>query len=348
MLRVQISRLQTQLKEYRKRLSLSGPGLMQSTAYTDMRSFQNSSTGVDNLLPDFPRFGSLPGSHLPGEAAKAPKMASPDQAGQRGGALQALSPPSQGAGSNASPPNRVASSSTLTGAHGTSARPSLGPTAFRSVASPTNGRNDIPAAPSRVFQFNSGSSTHSNSPSISSNSQVAQGTSCDTSPEPFLNSPGKLADTVAEGCVCHGNSEGEITFCEKLNMACGNPRDPVPRAVSLSDANPPQTAPQLPAADLNGFDVFVNQNGGRFDPLLFGDYRDTQTAVVGDGSFTGGLFNDAFPMDFGGPFRLDAGFDVPKPAPLSDEKKQRGNANQSEEVVPGEDTNSMLNCHKIW
>jgi AP-1-like factor len=156
-----------------------------------------------------------------------------------------------------------------------------------------------------------------------------------------------LLDTVADGYVCHGNSEGEVTFCEKLNMACGNPRNPIPRALSQSDTNSPAApAKTAPAPEVNGFDIFANQNGGQFDPTLFGDYRDSQAAIVGDGDFTGGFFNDAFPMaDFGSPFHFGDTPAVQKPNPLDEiERQQDGD----EEFVPGEDVTQMLNCHKIW
>jgi AP-1-like factor len=219
-------------------------------------------------------------------------------------------------------------------------------TAKPSRSSTSNTDSSTPQ--SRVFQFNSGSSSHS-SPSSASISQVGQNSSCDTSPEPSHNSPNN-PDTIADGYVCHGNSEGEITFCEKLNMACGNPRNPIPRAMSQSDVNPSPAAPaKSPApapAPLNGIDFFANQNGGQFDPTLFGDYRESQNAIIGDGEFTGGFFNDAFPMaDFGSPFHFGDTPAVQKSNPLEEiERLQDGD----DEVVPGEDPSTMLNCHKIW
>jgi AP-1-like factor len=203
---------------------------------------------------------------------------------------------------------------------------------------------------SRVFQFNSGSSTHSDSPSTSSTSPINQDSSCGTSPEPGHNSPGQK-DTIADGYVCHGNSEGEITFCEKLNMACGNPRNPVPRAKSVSKSDdkpsPAVTQAKSPGADLNGIDFFANQNGGAFEPSLFGEYRDTNTAIMGtDGDFNSGFFNDAFlNTGYGSPFHFGDTPAVQKPNPLEQiERMQDG----EEEVVPGEDIDQMLNCHKIW
>jgi AP-1-like factor len=117
--------------------------------------------------------------------------------------------------------------------------------------------------------------------------------------------------------------------------------------MSQSDISPPAVSlPKTPAADVNGIDFFANQNGGQFDPALCGDYRDSQAAIVGDGDFTGGFFNDAFPLaDFGSPFHFGDTPAVQKSNPLEEiERLQDG----EDEVVPGEDVTQMLNCHKIW
>ena len=81
--------------------------------------------------------------------------------------------------------------------------------------------------------------------------------------------------------------------------------------------------------------------------MLFGEYRDTQSAIVGDGNdFTNGFFNDAFlNTGYGSPFHFGDTPAVQKTNPLEEiERIQDG----EDEVVPGEDVNSLLNCHKIW
>ena len=69
----------------------------------------------------------------------------------------------------------------------------------------------------------------------------------------------------------------------------------------------------------NGIDWLATQNGGQFDPVLFGDYRDSQDAIVGDGDFNNGFFNEAFPYDFASPLNFD--FSSPKPAQQQDQAK---------------------------
>ena len=312
---------------------------------------------------DFPRFGGLPGAHLVDNgplaksAIKSTSISSATNVPTRqDSTVRSLSPRSQANGSISQSPIQTAPTNAFNGAQNSSNLNNLfnqfdystmtSPTAKPHRTSTSNTDSSTPQ--SRVFQFNSGSSSHS-SPSSASNSHVGQNSSCDTSPEPSHNSPNN-PDTIADGYVCHGNSEGEITFCEKLNMACGNPRNPIPRAMSQSDVNLSPAAPAktpAPAQDLlNGIDFFANQNGGQFDPTLFGDYRESQNAIVGDGEFTGGFFNEAFPMaDFGSPFHFGDTPAVQKSNPLEEIERLQ---DIDDEVVPGEDPSTMLNCHKIW
>ncbi|KAF2262004.1 PAP1-domain-containing protein [Lojkania enalia] len=356
LLRAQVQRLQMELREYRKRLSLNSTGLNRSPPINGGFSslFNGSGTNTSNFQFEFPRFGGLPGSHIldNGPLAKATNKSTSTSSNsstrQNSTGARSLSPRSQTNGSIANSPDKTGNTASANGAQRNGSMNNLFSQLDYNLTAntqPNRSSTDGSSGQSRVFQFNSGSSTNSDSPSASSASQVGQNSSCDTSPEPSHNSP-KNTDSIADGYVCHGNSEGEITFCEKLNMACGNPRNPIPRAMSQSDAKSPPAPAKTPSAEVNGIDFFANQNGGQFDPTLFGEYRDSQNAIVGDGDFTGGFFNDAFPItDFGSPFHFGDTPAVQKPNPLEEiERLQDGD----EEVVPGEDVSQMLNCHKIW
>jgi AP-1-like factor len=332
-----------ELREYRKRLSLNSTGASRNAPATGFSSMLN--TNNSNFQFEFPRFGGLPGSQLleNGPLSK-PKSASmsttrPD--------VQTFSAPNTANGSLVqSPVNGVSpmTNGSRSGSTASARQPS------NAAQKPHRSNTDSSVvSQSRVFQFNSGSSTHSDSPSTSSTSPTNQDSSCGTSPEPGHTSPDQK-DTIADGYVCHGNSEGEVLFCEKLNMACGNPRNPVPRAKSMSKSDdkpsPTVTQAKSPGVDLNGIDFFANQNNNAFEPSLFGEYRDTNTAIMGtDGDFNSGFFNDAFNTGYGSPFHFGDTPAVQKPNPLEQiERIQDG----EEEVVPGEDIDQMLNCHKIW
>jgi AP-1-like factor len=345
-----------ELREYRKRLSLNSSGLNRTPAVASSFSSMlnnGNSNGNSNFSFEFPRFGGLPGAQLldNGPLSKnKPTSVSSSASGRQNSTGSGVSPVTQATGTLTNSPGQMTNSPPTNGTQRKSTFNS--PFGF-SNAAPVNasrGSTDSSSTtPSRVFQFNSGSSTHSDSPSSSTSPNGGQDSSCGTSPEPSHTSPGQPRDTIADGYVCHGNSEGEVLFCEKLNMACGNPRNPVPRAMSTSDDKPSPAVINLaksPTPQLNSIDYFATPNGGQFDPTLFGEYRDTQNAIVGDGDFTGGFFNDAFlNAGYGSPFHFGDTPAVQKPNPLEEiERIQDG----EDEVVPGDDINSMLNCHKIW
>jgi AP-1-like factor len=227
---------------------------------------------------------------------------------------------------------------------------------------------------SRIFQFNSASNS-SASPSASSVSQYGNGasSSCGTSPEPSHNSPATGNKDATLGTISEQGQnfdikkEGAINFCEELNKACGNIRDPQPRTLSKSNPSSASTADKAATTtfgveaqsdSVNGMDYFVNQNGGQFDPILFGDYRDSTAAIVGDGDFTGGFFNDAMPnFDFsapldwndltGGSLRTGLTPAIQKPNPMEQADALLSGIDE-EEVVPADNTSQMLSCHKIW
>jgi hypothetical protein len=105
-----------------------------------------------------------------------------------------------------------------------------------------------------------------------------------------------------------------------------------------------------PGFDPNGINWLAQQNGGSFDPILFGDYRESQDAVVTQDF--GSFFNDAFPLpDLGSPLHNfnELAPEPAQPAPKADLIKQVDKAMEAEEeVVPGEDRAKMMTCNKIW
>ena len=108
----------------------------------------------------------------------------------------------------------------------------------------------------------------------------------------------------------------------------------------------PSTAMKSPAADINGIDWMAQQNGGQFDPVLFGDYRDPQDNILS--SNFGDFFNDAFPMnDFGSPYNTG---DLASPAaPKKDLMKEvEVQQNGNDPVVPEGEAKQFLTCDKLW
>ncbi|PGH08145.1 hypothetical protein GX51_01298 [Blastomyces parvus] len=226
-----------------------------------------------------------------------------------------------------------------------------------------------------------GSSNASNSASPSASSESQHLSSMGTSPEPSVNSPptGKLTEsslkTINELNASHAGGEGEKSFYEKLGRACGCAENPVPAA--LSDSNGPPKLPDhnnnnisnsnsnnngsinYPADPLFGIDWLAQQNGGQFDPVLFGDYRDPQDAVLSQDF--GNFFNEALPFpEFGGSLQsfneLNNGHANNTTASTTSQPKHDLlrqvdsvlEGNDDEEVVPAEDRSQMLSCTKIW
>ncbi|EEH05660.1 conserved hypothetical protein [Histoplasma capsulatum G186AR] len=114
----------------------------------------------------------------------------------------------------------------------------------------------------------------------------------------------------------------------------------------------------FPGDGLLGIDWLAQQNGGQFDPVLFGDYRDPQDAVLSQDF--GNFFNDALPFpEFGGSLdslnELSNGNATTTLSSTTPQKhdllKQIDNVvegKDDEEVVPAEDPSQMLSCTKIW
>ena len=100
-----------------------------------------------------------------------------------------------------------------------------------------------------------------------------------------------------------------------------------------------------PVADVNGFDWMAQQNGGQFDPVLFGDYRDPQDNIVN--SF-GDYFNDAFPNnDFASPYNTG---DMISQPPRKDFIKEIEVPNQRipNGTVLSPEERKFLGCDKLW
>jgi len=113
------------------------------------------------------------------------------------------------------------------------------------------------------------------------------------------------------------------------------------------------TTGKTPNVDFTNFDWLANQNGGQFDPVLFGDYRESQDAVIGDGDFSGGFFEDAFSIpDLNDPFHLNGPAEYPLASPdLMKQVEQRRDGDAVEggcKMTPTADQKDLMTCHKIW
>ena len=349
LLKAKIERMQVELREYRKRLSLNGgsganksPPLTASGGHP--RSNSNPLSQGNNFQFEFPKFGALPGSQIFGNqgfsnsnpslaqsnsltppSSRSPttngsfNVSQPTQDSRENSSGRSMSPRSI-TGTTTGSPSQIASLnpaftsySTNDNMHGfASTLPQMGntnndpfgdlfsPSILKSasfdsnsnyfgngnqVNPPVNASNggDSTAGLNRAFQFNRGSSvSDSASPSASSASQWNgnANSSCGTSPEPSHGSP------------AHQPKNAE-TFCKEIN--------PLKQSSPLATSN--QTLNSN--TQFGGTDYSVPSLDS-FDPVLFGDYRDSNDAIIGGGDFTGGFFDEALnpPFDYASPSNL--------------------------------------------
>ncbi|KAH7397825.1 BAP1, transcription factor bZIP [Cadophora sp. MPI-SDFR-AT-0126] len=373
-LRAQIEKMSIELREYRKRLSLNG-GATRTSLTNGLPPYLANSFGNGglnnpsdvNFQFEFPRFGRLPGPPVtttanPARSSTSPSVASkqavsPVEKGQISPRNQSLQYPanngSNTALSQAPAQNDGGDMSSLSGLFSPSLLESVGKSPpFEYFANNTSGSNGSRSSTdSANGNMSTGHNTSYSSPSASSNSNHGPSSSCGTSPEPTMQSPvynkpldSTLTTIGEENPASTATGEGELTFCDKLNMACGNSNNPIPRTMSEPGANSGNF--ETPTFDINGIDWFAQQNNNQFDPQLFGDYREPQDNILSNEPFGDTFFTDAFALgDFTSPFNM-----APSPAPPKkdlvaqiDEKQ-----NEDEEVVPGEDTTQMLSCNTIW
>ncbi|EMC99441.1 hypothetical protein BAUCODRAFT_63784 [Baudoinia panamericana UAMH 10762] len=323
LLKAQVERLQSELRDYRKRLSLNnGPGGLRGSpplnAYTGpVRSNSGGPSYGGGFQFDFPKFGALPGSQIFGNTEPTqqsnttttpPPPAIPCDPNTSGGVsgLPGLIPTqvqrqdSQNSARSMSPRNATPTrnnSQTSTPQTSGNAFPSSSASNGVSNFDATNG-GESTAGLNRVFQFNSGSSaSDSASPSGSSTSQwnAQANSSCGTSPEPSHESPGHKA-----------NNSGVETYNDK-NDTSRHSSNSLPTYTSED----PHASTSLSNINLTNSNLdFSIPSNTTFDPVLFNDYRDpTLDPTFGGTDFSnGGFFDDTFnttaPFDYGSPSNL--------------------------------------------
>lgn len=189
------------------------------------------------------------------------------------------------------------------------------------------------------------------SPSVSSISHAGMDSSCGTTPEPTANSPEQhkptesTLNTINEESGPRNNVKDRNSFCDEWATACGNTANPVPRSTSqaTSAPEPPSSVISSPGTGINGINIMAQQNGGQFDPVLFGDYRDTQNELFNNDFFSDSFWNQDYSTPFNMPVELSP---LPK-KDLMQQVEEQQNAGDNE-IVPGEDPKQYMTCDKLW
>lgn len=377
-----------ELKEYRKRLSLNATGTSYSPPQSATRS-SYSNSGSDFQFA-FPKFGDLPGSFLKnGSMAKTTsptalgtRSASASNSNVPGVARTTSSDSATGKsptgrnGVTASPQtyqartngfdnnnfgelNGLFSPSILQSASRSNSSdyisyPGTTTTSINGLARPasissTNGKTHMPNG-------RQGSSTSITGSPASSMSHALD-SSCGTTPESSAESPDNrkssegMLSTVNEESKSQDTSEGKEPFYMELPKACENIANLIsPMLVESNGASATSNMVKSPFADINGIDWLAQQNGGQFDPVLFGDYRDPQENIINNNSF-GDYFNDAFPVqdlqDFPSAYNTT---EYGSPAPKQDLMQQIDKQKESSplEFIPSNEARQFISCDKLW
>jgi AP-1-like factor len=311
-LKSKIDKLTVELNEYKKRVSgMSTSGSRSTTEHTRQNHVFGRSV-IQNLEDvnfqfEFPKFGMLPGpSPTAGSGASHgspyPSPTSTTNANSHS------SPSFERLNDKASPnsPNGREGSAPVT-------KESLAnfsglftsPSPYDSTHGTNNSRISLDSATFSLGGVNSAS------PSASSNSNGGPSSSCGTSPEPVTQSPlgFKPLDTLT-------------TIGEEQSATTG--------ASGLTDVG---------NVDFSNLDWLSQQNGGQFDPQLFGGYREPQESVLANTSFDDSFFNDALDVDFTTPFNMAPSPDLPKKNLIAEIDAK----NDSDDAQI-----NLLNCNNIW
>lgn len=167
-----------------------------------------------------------------------------------------------------------------------------------------------------------------------------------TSPEPSLSSPGNKLQELGLNTINEENQPfgfGKDKICKEISRACGCAEDPIPPILNFSNGESAGFGNTDGFGTNNDISWMAQQNNGTFDPVLFGDYRESQDNVISQDFGT--FFNDAYPLpDLGSP--LHNYTEVATEAPRVDLIRQVDAAKEGEEVVP--DTDKPMSCNKIW
>ncbi|KAI0540252.1 transcription factor PAP1-domain-containing protein [Xylaria digitata] len=320
-LRAQIEKLTVELEQYKKKLSVvSNRSRSSTTASRGHSTF--GSAAIQNINDvnfqfEFPKFGMFPGPNpTPPTTANKP---SPYPSPSSGRSPNSQTSPEQTktGGSESSknlensdgqqPKDQFASSVKYSDLFNNGG--SLGGTNGNSGS-----RSSLDSAQFSLNGANTGS------PSSSSNSVMGPSSSCGTSPEPFTQSP--LGFKPLETLTTIGEEQPGLT--SDHTSAFGH----------------------LGNLDFTNFDWLSQQNGGQFDPQLFGEYREPQSNILANTTFDDSFFNDAFDVDFLAPFNAPA---IPSPNPVKKDICAEIDARkETEDTIVTSANGKLLTCNNIW
>ncbi|ELR07638.1 DNA-binding transcription factor yap1 [Pseudogymnoascus destructans] len=377
-LRAKVDKMTAELKEYKQAAvsrQTGNPLMPMLSTYQKASQAPHNPNDV-NFSFEFPKFGQLPGPPVLSKPSKS--TTSPGEAPSRSTSFTSnLSPLDSGSrnslsfGSNQNLANTNQSNNNYSG--NGAALEGMTNGNFDYMVHHNKGSTSASSADSGSGPTSTGHNTSHSSPT-SSNSHHGTSSSCDTSPEPYTQSPpaSKTAAAAAAAATTTLSTIGEeshadpaidsqSSFYSKLSQVCGSASQPIPRTMTSPPLAPSTTAP-TPASnssfDINSLDWLAAQNGNQFDPQLFGDYREPHDNIL-TGLYDDSFFTEAFaiPGEFSGsPFTLDATPQSQQTQQTTQQQHHQGGKKDligeidaqlgEEEVVPA--ASEMLTCTNMW
>jgi AP-1-like factor len=92
------------------------------------------------------------------------------------------------------------------------------------------------------------------------------------------------------------------------------------------------------------FDWLAQENGGQFDPQLFGDYREPQNNIL---SAEDSFFNDAIDADFFTPYNI-APVGLPPRDDLMGQLGEKSGAMDTSGIKAESAGQDDINCKEVW
>ncbi|KAK8014485.1 hypothetical protein PG990_007781 [Apiospora arundinis] len=317
-LRAQVEKMTMELNEYKKRLAVT-PAPRLSSGTSPQQNLQRGvfGAGLVNTMNDvnfqfeFPKFGVLPGPSegaSPTSGSRAPKRTTSASSATANG-YAGQSSPSQDQATPSSTKSRENSTS--------QSKDAMSKYSSMSSHSPYEIGGNASRTSLDSANFSIGG-TASTSPSSSSHSNGGPSSSCGTSPEPFTQSP--LGFKPVDTLTTIGEEQPGFTIDNGNHMGA------------------------FGSFDFSNFDWLANQNGGQFDPQLFGDYREPQDNILANTTFDDSFFNDAFDADFITPYNMAPSPKVPKKNICAEIDARK----EDEDTIVATENGKLLTCTNIW
>lgn len=318
LLRRQVGKMTSELNEYKTRFSLMRN--RSTSASTPRLGFGAPAVGNLNDVNfqfEFPKFGVLPGPQTANKPSP-PKPASNGSPLASLGGSKPLSPAQSNPRSKENSISPVMSNNNFNLSKEDMANFSTFFDPSLARASMSTSRASLDSGP---HSMHNGTSTSSPSASSQSNGG-GPSSSCGTSPEPFTQSPMgfKPVDTM----TTIGEEHSGMGTNQNVNLFGG--------------------------MNTNSFDWLAQQNGGNFDPQLFGDYREPQENILSTNTFDDTFFNEAFDNDFFFPYNVAPSPNMAKKTPHANLIDQidaaKNNVDDFTPVVP--DGKPQVNCNQVF